>query len=315
MRTIDLEQSVALVSEAFCHHRVAQVGRGRFGTTLEFAHVDSCPTASLAYEAPVHIRAPNPRFLALMHCARGAARTSQRRASVEWRSGQTVPVAAGTETQLWFGEDCRVEAVRLAPERVEQACARWVGHALDAPVTFSLTPFSPSLERAWHDAIASFWAMERMPVRVTPRMREAFEDFLVALLLHNHPNAYSAELSGEPRMLESGLVARADRFMRDAAPDGMSVGEIAASLGVSLRALQSAFRRWRNTTPLAHLRAIKLRMARDALRAGNDATTIGDIAARFGFEHTGRFSAYYQKAFGEAPSVTMKRSRRAKTCS
>lgn len=311
MRATDLEQSVAMVSEAFCHHQVTPVGRGRFGATLDLVHADTCPVASLAYDTPVRIDARSPRYLVLMHCARGAVRTSQRRATVEWRRGRTVPVAAWTETRLWLGEDCRIEGVRLAPERVEQVCARWVGHALDAPVTFALAPLSPALERAWHDAISSFRAMERLAVRITPGMRETFEDFLVSLLLHNHPNTYSDELSGEPRILEPGLVARADRLMRDAASDRLSVGEIAASLDVSLRVLQSAFRRWRNTTPLAHLRDVKLRMARDALRAGNDSTTVGDIAARFGFDHTGRFSAYYQRAFGEAPSVTMKRSRRA----
>jgi transcriptional regulator GlxA family with amidase domain len=89
----------------------------------------------------------------------------------------------------------------------------------------------------------------------------------------------------------------------------MTVADVAAALGVSLRSLQTGFRRWRATTPNAFLRQTRSRLVRDELRRSGEQTRVTTIAMRYGFAHLGRFSAYYQSAFGEARSATLRRSR------
>jgi len=46
----------------------------------------------------------------------------------------------------------------------------------------------------------------------------------------------------------------------------------------------------------------------DLLRLDGD-VSVTNVALRYGFSHLGRFSSYYQSAFGEAPSVTLRRGR------
>lgn len=96
----------------------------------------------------------------------------------------------------------------------------------------------------------------------------------------------------------------------EANPDlDLGVTEVATACHVSVRALQLAFRRHLDTTPMAYLRAVRLDRVHAELR---DADPDGDItvtqvAARWGVLGTGRFSAQYREAYGELPSDTLRR--------
>jgi AraC family ethanolamine operon transcriptional activator len=46
---------------------------------------------------------------------------------------------------------------------------------------------------------------------------------------------------------------------------------------------------------------------RTLFAAGSEAITVADVALAHGFYHQGRFSLQYQSAFGERPSVTLRR--------
>jgi AraC-like DNA-binding protein len=49
-------------------------------------------------------------------------------------------------------------------------------------------------------------------------------------------------------------------------------------------------------------------LARRALReAATDATSVTDVATRYGFWQLGRFAVEYQSLFGESPSATLRR--------
>jgi AraC-like DNA-binding protein len=50
------------------------------------------------------------------------------------------------------------------------------------------------------------------------------------------------------------------------------------------------------------LRQARLDAAHRCLRQGGQ--TVTEVAYAHGFEHLGRFSAYYRERFGELPSVT-----------
>jgi transcriptional regulator GlxA family with amidase domain len=97
--------------------------------------------------------------------------------------------------------------------------------------------------------------------------------------------------------------------MTENAANALRVPDVAAALGLSVRSLQQGFRQWRNTTPLQFLRQTRLRRVRDELCRSGGETEVTTVALRDGFMHSGRFSAYYQSAFGELPSTTLRRRR------
>jgi AraC family ethanolamine operon transcriptional activator len=85
-----------------------------------------------------------------------------------------------------------------------------------------------------------------------------------------------------------------------------TIADICASVGVSERTLQYAFRSYVNMPPLAYLRLCRLNRVRATLLTSNpQSTTVTAVAMRFGFLHLGRFALDYKQVFNESPSVTL----------
>lgn len=88
---------------------------------------------------------------------------------------------------------------------------------------------------------------------------------------------------------------------------GITVGDIADAVYVSVRTLNRAFHRRLGVTPLAYLRSTRLAGARHDLEtAGPVGTTVTAIAIRWGFTDLGRFAAAYRSEYGETPRATLR---------
>ena len=106
------------------------------------------------------------------------------------------------------------------------------------------------------------------------------------------------------------VIRRAISEMRAHLTESITIPEIAEAAGVSVRGLQMAFLRQMDVGPLLHLRQLRLEAARSALvEEAKVGTTIADIARRFGYANSGRFSTHFRNEYGEAPSATLQRIR------
>jgi AraC-like DNA-binding protein len=311
MRTRDLDEAIDAVTKVYCPHTVRVIGPVRnVDVLLEVTRPTSQPLVELSYGVSVEIDAGDfPRLFLMMHCADGRASTSQGDQSAEWYRGQTLPFSAGFETKLWFDQAFVQKSVRLNADSLETLCARWLGHPLKQPLRFALRPFSEDFERVWRRTLCYLWSAEEGGLPLTGAARAAFDEFLLTLLLQQHLHNYSGEMAEAASVPIPGLVRRAERFMVDNAATPITVSDVAAHLGMSLRSLQAGFRQWRATTPNVFLREARLQLVRDELlRSGAD-SNVTTTALRYGFSHLGRFSAYYQAEFGESPSETRRRGR------
>ncbi|WP_395680755.1 AraC family transcriptional regulator [Inquilinus sp.] len=310
MRTRDLDEAVEEVTKLFCPHTVAVLGRGRIiDARLEVKHAGTFrPVVELAYEAPVTIDTDVSKLL-IMHCARGSAAAMQQGRTAEWRRGQTMPFSVGLETRLQLGPHFVAECVLLDIETLETLCSRWLGRPLDRRLRFALRPFSPDLEQIWQRSLAYLRSIQGMRLALAPAAKGAFDEFLLTLLLHQHPHNFSEELAGPAPAPVPSLVRKAERFMADHAETPITVSDVAGHLGVSLRTLQAGFRNWRDTTPTVALRQLRLQRVRDDLLRADRDSDVTTVALRYGFAHLSRFSAHYRSAFGETPSATLRRGR------
>lgn len=111
---------------------------------------------------------------------------------------------------------------------------------------------------------------------------------------------------GRDRAHPATLRAATD-FIREHGAEPLTVSDVAAAASCGARALQEAFRRHLDTTPMLFLREVRLDRARaDLVAADPDETTVSDVCWRWGFTHPGRFSAAYHRRHGEHPSHTLR---------
>ncbi len=311
MRTQDLDEAIDAVTKVYCPHTIRVTGQAcKLDVVLEVTRPTSQPLVELSYGVPVAIDAGNfPRLFLMMHCAQGSASTSQENQSTAWHRGQTVPFSAGLDTQLRFDRSFVQKAIRLDVDKLETLCARWLGHPLDAPLRFELRPFAEGFEQIWNRTLSYLWFMDECGANLSGPAKASLDEFLLTLLLHHHRHNYSDEMAETEAVPVPGLIRRAERYMADNVGTGITVSDVAAHLGVSVRSLQSGFRQWRDVTPNSHLRKVRLQVARDELLRVDGEVNVTAVALRHGFAHLGRFSAQYQAAFGEPPSATLRRSR------
>lgn len=107
-------------------------------------------------------------------------------------------------------------------------------------------------------------------------------------------------------------VERAEAYMRERLCDPISIGDVAAELGIGARALQLAFRRFRNTTPLGFLGARRLELMHARLATAQPGETVTSICLECGMGNPGRVADRYRATFGEPPSATLLRAREGK---
>ena len=131
---------------------------------------------------------------------------------------------------------------------------------------------------------------------------------ILALMIEDLPHRYSNVLARPGAAAVPWQVKRAIDYMAAHVREDLRAKDIAEAAGVSVRALQVAFQRFKDMTPLNYLRQLRLDGARDGLCTPNG-ETVAEVAKKWGFAHMGRFSVLYKMAYGELPSDTRRRAR------
>ncbi|KFU78008.1 Helix-turn-helix domain-containing protein [Amycolatopsis lurida] len=171
-------------------------------------------------------------------------------------------------------------------------------------------PVSPEKARRWRLTVEYVAGLFSEPGAGSgPLVLGAAGRLMAAMALDTFTTGAGEDRPCDRRDAVPETVCRAVAFL-EANPDlDLGIADIARACRVSVRALQLAFRRHLDITPMAYLRRVRLDLARAELRAAapGDGTTVTGVAAKWGFLDGSRFSAQYRAAFGEPPSHTLRR--------
>jgi transcriptional regulator GlxA family with amidase domain len=125
------------------------------------------------------------------------------------------------------------------------------------------------------------------------------------LVVAGHPHREALAAPAEPA--RPAAVREAMDIIEAAAHLPLTTSTLATQCHVSVRTLQEGFRRHLGMSPMAYLRAVRLRRAhRDLLCADPYRSTVAATAHRWGFTHLGRFATAYKAMFGQTPLQTLR---------
>ena len=222
-------------------------------------------------------------------------------------------ISPGERLRLRWSDNCAQLIVQIPREALEARLAQRFGFKQPSPLRFQAAfDLRRSAARDWR-ALLDFTVRSIDAGGLFSRgpLCAHLEDLLLSALLAAQPHSHMRELSGggDPAPY---YVLRAERTMHERMASPLTVARLADAAGVSERTLHDGFRRFRATTPMARLTALRLAAARCRLRDAEAGMTVGRAAAEVGFFQFGRFAGSYRQAFGELPSATLRAARRRK---
>ncbi len=220
----------------------------------------------------------------------------------------------------WHAGNAQV-CVRFEREMVERHCAAHLGRALEQPLEFEPqlqldTPAGQYFLRLVALFMDELVAARHLGPAAHPlahaRVADHFAAVLVDALLYGQKSNVSDALARPgyagpvPR-----FVRRAEDYIRQNYAEALTIEKLAAIAGVSTRTLFTGFRDFRDMTPMAYVKKVRLEKVRHALQRGEAQGSAGvtKIAFDCGFSHLGRFAALYRSQFGELPSATARLTR------
>lgn len=175
----------------------------------------------------------------------------------------------------------------------------------------AMTPVSAAMARRWrrlstfvHEALGAADSLADIPL-----VRARLVDMVAATALTVFPNTTMrlGYVPGPGRVAPAAL-RRAVAYIEEHAAEPVTTLDIALAARVTPRALQAGFRRHFGDTPTGYLRRVRLERAHRDLQGADPAAgeTVTAIAARWGFSHGARFTAFYRGQYGVPPSRTLR---------
>jgi AraC-like DNA-binding protein len=163
------------------------------------------------------------------------------------------------------------------------APARLVGH----------TPVSPKAARLWWRTFSYVHTVATNPATAgNDLVTGAAARLLTATALAVFPHAELLDpAAGDRHDAHPETLRRAIAFIEANPHRDIGIADIADAAYVSVRAVQLAFRRHLDTTPMAYLRRVRLRLAhRELLDADPATSSVTAVAARWGFLNPSHFA-------------------------
>ncbi|WP_082964229.1 AraC family transcriptional regulator [Mycobacterium sp. E796] len=315
-RTRSPERAIHLCESAFHSHKLALLGPSDgFGFSQRLIHAGPVTLADLIYDTDVSLRFSEGRDSYYVHVPIEGRLESQYLGQ-RWVSTPATATIYGPEAEMsvtrWPGAS-RHLGVKIDQLVVDAALETLLGHPARPSVPFAVTlPLADRAARSW--VAQAHWLSRELAHSDSPMRHPAVLDPLVEslvyglLLVADHPQREA--LSSSVRPIAPAAVREAMDIIESTPQSALTTSRLALDCHVSVRALQEGFRRHVGMSPMAYLRAVRLRRAHGELRSAHPSHTgVATIAHRWGFAHLGRFAAAYKAMYGESPQQTLRGAR------
>ena len=301
------------VGRIFCAHRLMPMRRSApgFNAIHNHAQHEQCSINYVAYGAEVSI---NPgrldRFFLLQIPLTGGSEVFCGSRTIETGPLGASLLSPTIETRLRWREGTGQLIVLIERNLVEQMFAALTDHAPEA------VEFEPLLLRdtAEGKAIQAQAALmcalaERSPAGSFATAQRHLRDALVGQLLLLQPHNLSHRLVLPVKGAAPVHVRRAEEYIAAHAGEDFSLLDLTEVSGVSLRTLQSGFRRFRDTTIGDAIKEARLANWKRLLENPSRKEGVAALAFEAGIPHPGRWAEAYRRRYGIRPLEARRNAR------
>lgn len=287
--------------------------RGTVDAAMYKGRVRRLEAYVLRYGAEVEIT-PRPfdDFMLVHMSLRGAAEVVSDGHHIEVAEGRAALIAPRRAIQLRWHAGTEQLILKVPNALIDEVRTR----CDDVPLGFASGSLIPSaLTPQWDFLMQAVLGVMRLPsdAHLNPSWLDDLERNVVLFALAHQPAGATATsplapvgiglddragMSEEARRVDAAL-----HFMKERMSAPLSLADIAAASGVSVRTLNSLSNRHLGATPMEVLRNLRLDAVRHKLRL-NPQASVTETALEAGFGNLGRFASYYLERFGELPRQT-----------
>ncbi|MFJ8811843.1 MULTISPECIES: AraC family transcriptional regulator [Amycolatopsis] len=309
----DVDETRERVGRLFCPHSMNTVGRNpRLNTKVNCRRLENVAIAVVAYGTDVRVEPGElGSFYVVLAPVIGRGMVQCGREQINSAPDTAGVVGTDDPLRMRLSDDCAQFVIRIERPALEARLAELIDGSVSEPVRFRLgMDITRGYGRSWYRELAYGVSELDQPDTMLshPAAVEQFERNLITGLLLAQPHNYTAMIEGRDRPVPSRSLRAALDLIHSHPEAPHTPGSLAHQAGVSVRALQKAFREQLGSSPSEYLRGVRLQRVRDELSAAQvEVTTVGEIASKYGLMHHGRFAAAYRERFGESPNATLHR--------
>ncbi|GAA4545648.1 helix-turn-helix transcriptional regulator [Amycolatopsis samaneae] len=307
--TSDAEVAQALLGELRVRCRVHRGATGAFTLRVTREVIGELWLDQWRVEGGLSLDADPFRDFVFGFLTGGRWGGSTRREELRGRAG-LVFTHSNRDAGVYTLRDAEWSGLRLPAGTVRRVAAEESGHGR---VQFlGMGPVNTGMRDYWRSAVEFARGQLSAPDGPgrDPLVYAELANLLATVALGTFPNTtMTAEHLPSPGTAGPAALRRAIAFIEAHADQPLTLSGIADAARVGPRALQHAFRRHRATTPLRHLRRVRLDYAHRDLLAADPAAgdSVSAVGRRWGFPHPGRFAAHYGRVYGCSPHRTLLR--------
>ena len=320
VETSDLDEARERVSKVFCEHQLECLRpKSRLDMRQHVARFGKLAMSYIAYGTDVSIDPGKLSTFFLVHLipqGRSEIRIGDR--SLIGSSATGAVTSSTLAMRMRWSADCAHLVLKIERAALERHLTHLLGDVATRPIEFApelsvATGLGAGLRRLIDFAAGELDRDDSL--LASPLGMAGIEQALMTALLTAQPSNYSAALARQASPAMPRHVMRAEEMIRAHPELPITVADLSDVSGVSARTLFEGFRRFRGTTPMALLKAVRLEQAHAELKAAPPAENIAGIAFKWGMVHLGRFARDYRERFGELPSDTLRKGRSRKILS
>lgn len=260
------------------------------------------------YDTPVDIEFSEMAGVRQMLCLTGRGRISSSGRQAEIDADATTIMPSGSSFLASYGAGYQHIVTQFDSDALLLKAEAIVGYPQPAPLAMPILEALPTTKRVRSRQITSALAgMLAAETHVDMPLIEMGQALSTAFLLENLAG-FADRLAEAPKSASVATVKVLEDYIQANWNRPLTVEEIAAACGVSVRSVFARFKQHRGVAPLTYVRELRLDHAHQMLLC-DDESSVLSIAMTCGFSSFGHFARRYKERFGELPSTTRARRR------